>query len=196
MTSLFEDRLWESLRQHAEEPGDDHVLMEFPPAPRRRVVNGRTAGAALTAAAAVGVSFFFVPGGGSTPAYAVEVQQGEHVKVTIDDLGMAPGELVKLEDKLRAVGIHVVVDATGPYRCGDSVVRPGALWEVPSKDTSKDAPAGEIVVSGMQRDSDGHPVAILSRGDTAFFNAGYTKAHHRLVEANFASGTCTPQSGS
>jgi hypothetical protein len=145
----------------------------------------------------VGVSFYFVPGGGSTPAYAVEVQQGEHVKVSIDDLGMAPAELVKLEDRLRAVGIHVVVGATGEYKCGHSVVWPGALWEKsPSKNTSKDAPAGALAVSGMQQDADGSQVAVLRRGDTAFFNARYTKAHHRLVDVNFRSGTCTRQSGS
>jgi hypothetical protein len=195
MTSLFEDRLWETLRQHAEDPGDDHVVVEFPPAPRRRVVNGRRTGAVLTAAAAVGVSFFFVPGGGS-PAYAVEVQQGEHVKVSIDDLGMAPADLLKLEDKLRAVGINVVVDATGRYRCGHSVVWPGSLRELPSKDPSKRVVAKALVVSGMHQDSDGRQVAVLSRGDTAFFNVRYAESHDLLVDVNFASGTCTPQSGS
>lgn len=212
MTSVFEDRLWEMLQQHAESPGDDHVLVEFPAAPRRRVVNGRRAGAALTVAAAAGLTFFYLPGGGSTPAYAVEPQQGDHVKVTVDDLGIKPADLLTLEDKLRAAGIHVVVDATGPYTCGLSsdkgspesgsteVVWPGAIWETPSKDGPKDtsgqAPAGAMAVSGSQVGPDGRLVAVLDRGDTAFINARYSKAHHRLVDIHFASGTCTPQSGS
>lgn len=210
MTSVFENRLWEALQQHAEHPRDDQVPVQFPPAPRRRMVYGRRAGVVLAAAAATAVSFSFVPGTSPMPAYAVEAQPGGHIDVTVNHLDMEPSDLLRLEAKLRAAGIHVVVEATSPYTCwlrsdkgpsrhGSPLVENPGSWKprIP-KGTPKDALGGELGSTGLEERNapGGRKTMALRRGDTAFLNTVRPKNYHRLVSISFIGGSCTPQGSS
>ncbi|CAG7658061.1 RNA polymerase sigma factor [Actinacidiphila bryophytorum] len=75
---------------------------------------------APAAAAAAGAILAVVPGGSSTPAYAVEAQKGGTVKITFHDALKVIDDRAKmgaLETELRAAGINVVVDASAPHLC-------------------------------------------------------------------------------
>jgi hypothetical protein len=120
MNDTFEDRLWNALKHEAERPGHELPADRFLPRPARRVVSARRAGLGLAAAAAVGAILAVVPGGASTPAYAVETQKGGAVKITFHDALKVVhdrAQVEALETRLRAAGINVVVNASTPYLC-------------------------------------------------------------------------------
>jgi hypothetical protein len=201
MTSVFEDRLWEALKQEAGRSGLDGPEMAFFPR-RRRVVTARRTGAVLAAAAAVGVSLALLPSGGSTPAYAVESQQGGAVKISFNRLDhLSRPKVEALESDLRKAGLNVVNNASTPYRCRATTEPEGMAspdFVMTPHPPLGEWGEGEVIVSGA-RETHAGPISqqtfTLHRGDTAFFNVAYDKRSVRFsIEFDVAS--CVPATGS
>jgi hypothetical protein len=198
MNDTFEDRLWNALKHEAERPGHELPADRIQPRPARRVVTARRAGLGLTAAAAVGAILAVVPGGGSTPAYAVETQKSGVVKITFHDALKAihdRAEVEALETKLRAAGINVVVDASTPYLCQWKEGRLEPLMKPPGL-------PGHILGLGVTPSvvinhggtiQDG--TVLLHRGNTAWIESGPSGKGGRLYGIAFLRATCAPAHG-
>lgn len=193
MTDTFEDRLWDALKDEAGRPGSELPTDRFVAPPARRGTIARRTGMGLAAAAAVGVVLAVVPGGGSTPAYAVEVQKDGAVKVTAHEarnLISDKAQVEALESKLRAAGINVVQDATGPYTCHFNSGSRKEFTQIPTP------PGGNATtVWGQAHGPALHPTFILHRGDTAWIQSGRSDEGDRLYAVGFLPATCAPATG-
>lgn len=198
MNDTFEDRLWNALKYEAERPGHELPADRFRPRPARRVVSARRAGLGLAAAAAVGAILAVVPGGASTPAYAVETQKGGAVKITFHDALKVihdRAQVEALETRLRAAGINVVVNASTPYLChtkgghpASFRTPPGLPGHVAALGSTSSAVVGH---GGTVRDA----TVVLRRGNTAWIVTGPSGNSGRLYGIAFLRATCTPAHG-
>jgi hypothetical protein len=194
----FEDRLWNALKHEAARPENELPADCFQARPARRAVTARRAGLGLSAAAAVGAILPVVPGGGSTPAYAVETQKGGTVKITIHDalkvIHNRP-RMEALETKLRVAGINVVVDASAPYLCQIKDGHLASLRKPPGL-------PGHILVLGTVSSIVTNPsgtildgTLLLHRGNTAWIESGPSGKGGRLYGIAFLHATCAPAHG-
>lgn len=194
MNNTFEDRLWNALKHEAERPRHDLPADHFRAGPARRAVTARRAALGLTAAAAVGMILAIVPGGGASPAYAVEMQKGGVVKVTIHEASKATqdrAQVEALESKLRAAGINVIVDASTPYLChfnGGHQTQFMKMPRRPGPNITDVAFAGSGVVNGGG-------TVLLHQGDTAWIEGGPSAQGGRLYAVELMGATCAPADG-
>ncbi|TDC68597.1 hypothetical protein [Streptomyces hainanensis] len=194
MNNTFEDRLLAELTHEVRLA----AATEAPPAPRRRVLTPARAGLGLATAGAAAASFLLLPGGGASPAYAVERQDDGRVVVDFTTYGFDNYD--ELLADLRAAGVTVIEEPERELRCADGTFLP--LPEVEAERVTPDdafdalperVTAGIVLVlfgdqvewpSLTQPDS-GEVGIVLNPGDTAIHDTN--GAAHSL---GFFSGSC------
>ncbi|WP_255951393.1 hypothetical protein [Streptomyces odontomachi] len=199
MNETFEDRLWDALKDEAERPARELPADRFRARPVRRPRTAVRVGLGLAAAAAIGtVLAVGLPGGGSAPAYAVEVQKDGAVKITFREGGKAidsPDRLKALESRLTDAGIDVIDDPSTAYTCR-STDGSGTPWTQKPQHRRWNGVAmvGGAVDSVRRTDSGEHAdVIVLHRGDTTWIERDVTGKHIALIE--FMPMTCVPAHG-
>lgn len=198
MNDTFEDRLWNALRHEAQSPDHELPTDRLRARPARRSATVRRVGFGLIAAASVGVTLAIVPGGGSTPAYAVEMQKGGAVKVTVHDALKAtrdPAQVEALESNLRAAGIKVIVDSSTPYLCHSRSGHKNQFTIRPRRPGVKEGIVSYMDSSVVSRPLRSNPirrVIILHRGDTAWIESGSSLSGDRLYNVALLGASCAP----
>ncbi|MFD5319993.1 hypothetical protein [Streptomyces sp. NPDC127098] len=114
MNNTFEGRLLDELKDEVRRA----ATTEAPAAPRRLLTPAR-AGLGLAAATAA-ASFLLLPGGGASPAYAVERQENGTVAFTYFQFREYDAEDIRnMVADLRAAGMTVVEEPEDVLVCGD-----------------------------------------------------------------------------
>lgn len=187
MTTTFEDRLLSELQREvrlaaAEERQHQH---QHGPAGRRLFTPAR-AGIGLATAAAAGAALVVLPGGASSPAYAVERTGVDGLRVTIADWPHGEAEVREFAALMEEHGVATIYNPPGGYRCqplpDGAVPPPGDLPEPPPGEGRLDSssfisPAGGATVIGPE-------VAQAQAPDGAPENGGGgERGHHSVGDA-------------
>ncbi|GAB3452206.1 hypothetical protein GCM10027570_30140 [Streptomonospora sediminis] len=141
----FEDRLLSELKREValNAAQEHHAARSQDRSALGRLVTMPRVGMALAGCAAVAAGFVLVPGGGASPAYAVEEKPDGTVRVELQELSLDKSEQQKLAADLRDHG--VVVEIRNPEtgtRCNPAQQEGGITFlrgtgqEVPPEDTA------------------------------------------------------------
>ncbi|TDC19216.1 hypothetical protein E1265_24325 [Streptomyces sp. 8K308] len=116
MNTTFEDRLLDELKHEVRRA----ATTEAPAAPRRRAITPARAGLGLATAAAAAAAFLLLPGGGASPAYAVERNEDGTVAFTYSEFREYDSEDIRnMVADLRAAGMTIVEEPEDVLVCGD-----------------------------------------------------------------------------
>ncbi|GAB2912499.1 hypothetical protein [Streptomyces mayteni] len=151
MNNTFEDRLLAELTHEVRLA----AATEAPAAPRRRrVLTPVRAGLGVATAGIAAASFLLLPGGGATPAYAVERQDDGRVLVDITTYGFDKYD--ELLADLRAAGVTVIEEPERALHCGDETFPPEDVSfpteeddDAPSEADDDTPPEVTVVTSGF-----------------------------------------------
>ncbi|WP_129842623.1 hypothetical protein [Streptomyces sp. RFCAC02] len=178
MTTTFEDRLLDELKNEV------RIAAAADPAPAgRRARTPLRVAAGLTAAAAVAGGYILLPGGGATPAYAIEENPDGSVTLTMSDAEPTfdrDAQRAFAED-LEAHGVRVLIDpASEGQVCTwpDAVFAPGTLNSVGAVD---------LRAMDLDADEEGRPRPVR-HGEDAEQSEPYIslRAGDTVVIANYS----------
>lgn len=96
-----------------------------------------------------------------------------------------------LESKLRAAGINVVQDATGPYTCHFNGGSGKEFTQLPIHPGEN----GTTVWGRSDKPNQTGPTFILYRGDTAWIGSGPSGKGGHFYAIGFLPATCAPAGG-
>ncbi|MGP3968756.1 hypothetical protein [Streptomyces sp. 6N223] len=114
MTTTFEDRLLTELKQEAALAAAED--RQHAPE-RRRLLTPARAGVGLVTAAAAAGAFIVLPGGGASPAYAVERTGNGGIDVTISDWPRGEEEVRDFAALMEENGVATIYNPPAGYMC-------------------------------------------------------------------------------
>lgn len=114
MNSTFEDRLLDELKRHR---SFTEAEAQLAAARHRRLITPRRTGIGLVAAAIAASAFVVLPGGGGTPAYAVEQGANGGVVVHISDWPHGEEAVAEFSSLLEDAGVETLYNPPEGYLC-------------------------------------------------------------------------------
>jgi hypothetical protein len=155
MTTTFEDRLLTELKQEAALAAAED--RQHAPE-RRRLLTPARAGVGLVTAAAAAGAFIVLPGGGASPAYAVERTDNGGIDVTISVWPRGEEEVRDFAELMEENGVATIYNPPAGYMCqplpeGEEPPPPDLPAPLPGLEDGGDtmshiSPAGSAITIG------------------------------------------------